>query len=1080
MAQVSKAQRQNIFRLLIVASLILGGYSINTLLVNYIFFRNAEKYPISEEGNEMSQRDVLLNEINWDYESYLDSLFNSSYFENLTLPEQQDFLSDLLGDDALDYIADSGLTPEEFLADYGDDLSGLFDSLAGGDSFDSSMLDSFPDELAAVLLARPMFYAYGSNPSNPWNDQSEPLFKIAAYNFYNTTSYNWEISDLIDNSQTLNLETADEEKWMIKYPVLASPQVSTGLPAVSPNARVMEYTPSSDPLYTPSVNLKNQIYLGGMTGEASYSEPDIGEFTNLTYNLLYDSADYNSAFYYQSLGVSMAQYTGGNLGVSECLKGPQGTINWDNYRSTNTYFGIAADELEATTAFINADNIYDKIQAVIDYVGANFVYDIQGDSRPAEGEDPIEWLSEVRESKYPFEITSLTVALARLEGLSVRYVSGYKWDDFIAMQAGSVFTDDSEGGLTAYTYVMGNSMTWLEVFIPTSTSDGDWVEFDNKFSATPSQPPQDQLDYILKFDGSYTPAVPGYDRDITPSINIEVNASFGGTPLNSLEVVMEDISYNSIIDTAYTDSNGIATFTLFLSNMVSGPHVFNFTSSYLGEQFGNGSIINIIEDVDVSINFFNPTVVDIAIDDTASLSIQGNVWDFGVSAPIKNAQILAQGVLEGGSYPADVIDFFPSPAVAVSDINGFFSLDVSLLGWGQGNYTIYTQFMGNFDISNDIQLSGIIISSHSLYADNVSNQVEFLHINPASYDFTARLDSTEFSSTLPAADITRIQSSGGSVDISVSLIRDGSTGVDGASVILTDLTNGTVFYGTTVDGEYNFTIDYGAGVNPGPHQYHISLYYDDGVVILSGSNYEDYIWVIYNNAPLTCLNSRSDWNEILAVGDTNQKITITGSLLDPNLLGYHNAELTYWIFDDGSSVIDPTGIFTVSLTWNPNSQDGDFTAEISLNGAIDPSLANYSIIIGFDGTLSSSLGYNAAVLATNATELEFTVFDKPTLTTSYVSDSGSDIIVGITRLNITGTLNYSNGTAIAGQDINIEFFNSNGDPVYAHPAISTNSTGDYEILDLLVQWDVAYYIVSYNGDVSKNLDLANPITKSLV
>ena len=68
------------------------------------------------------------------------------------------------------------------------------------------------------------------------------------------------------------------------------------------------------------------------------------------------------------------------------------------------------------------------------------MYNPFGTSRPESDpeEDPIEWLSETRETAYPFEITSLTVALARLEGLSVRYVSGYKWDDFIANEGGAV------------------------------------------------------------------------------------------------------------------------------------------------------------------------------------------------------------------------------------------------------------------------------------------------------------------------------------------------------------------------------------------------------------------------------------------------------------------------------------------------------------------------------------------------------------------------------------------------------------------------------------------------------------------
>ncbi len=1080
MVRISRTQRQNIVKLLIVASLIVGGYSIYSV----IFGIFGTHYPISEEGKNTNQINADLTEIDYDYQKYLDSLFNSSYFDSLDPTEQMDFLENLLGESALDYLSDSGMSGEDLMAEYGDELGGVFGSLAGGESFDTSMLDDLPPELALALLARPMYYVYETNPSNPWNDRSDTLFKIAAYDFLNSSSYDWEVSDTLDNSQSLTLESSSvDEKWKIKYPIMASPQVSSGLPAVSPKARVMEYTPTSDPLYTSSVDLKNQLYLGGMQGEASYSET--GEFTNLTYNLLYSNSDYQTPYYYQTYGVSMSQYTGGNLGVTECLKGPHGASDWTNYKNANPFFATAVSELEATTDFINANNVYDKTQAVVDYVGANFVYDPLGSSRPPTDADPIEWLSETRETAYPFEITSLTVALARLEGLSVRYVSGYKWNDFIAMEYNTVFTDSTEGDDTAYTYIMANMYTFIEVFIPTSTSSGDWVEFDNNFSATPSQPPQDELQYILTFNGSYTPNFSGYDRGIITELDIEVNASYAGNPLSALEVVMNDISYNTIIDSTYTNSSGIATFTLPLQNMVSGPHIFNFTSTYLGEQFGNVSIINIFNDVDIYLTSLTPSVVNVSVDETATLSLQGIVWDPDLSAPIKNAQILAQGVLEGGTYPTNAIDFFPS-ATTVTDINGVFSFDISMLGWDQGNYSIYTQFTGEFDISNDLQQSGpILINTHGFYADYDNDTVEYLHINPSNYDFTALLDSTEFSST-DSAD-NRIKNSGDSVNISISLLRDLS-GEAGASVTLTDMTNGTVFNGVTLsDGSCSFIINYGAGVNPGPHRYHISLYYNDGVVILTGSNYEDFIWVIYNNT-LTCQNSRTDWNDVLAVGDTLQTIEITGRLNDTNLLGHHYAELTYWILDDGGSVYDTTGIyFSVNFLWDTNSQDGDFTALISLTGSPDPILGNYSIIIGFDGTLVipnlgvPELSYFAGDLATNATKLNFTVYDKPYLDTFCVSDTeGSGIIAGITHLSISGKLYYSNGTIIAGQDIILKFHNENGDPVYTHSPVSTNSTGDYEILDLLILWDVSYYTVSFNGDDTKYLDIATLESPPLV
>ncbi len=1687
MAQISRAQRKNIFRLIVVASLILGGYSLNTLLTNLLWYATSERYTISEEGSNTNQINVDLNQIDYDLASLLDALFDSLYFEGLNASEQMDLLSDLLGDEAASFINNSDYTTAEFMDLFGDDLAGVFDSLSGGDSFDSSMLDSLPPGFAAALLAKQMFNTYAINPSNPWNNPSETLFKIAAYDYYNTDSYDWEVSDTLDNSQSFSLESnSNEEKWKIKFEIMANPQVTTGLPAVSPYARVQEYTPSSAPLDTASVDLKSQLYLGGMTGEASFSQNDAGDFTNITYNLLYDSNDYQSETFYRNYGYTMAQYTGGNLGVSECMKGPQGASSWVNYKNSHPYFAIAVSELKATTDFISAgDNVYKKTQAIVDYVGANFVFNPAGNSRPGDGEDPIEWLCETRVSKYPYEISSLTVALARLEGLSVRYVSGYKWDEDIASYFGGSYADPDEGDLSAYPYRIANSMTWIEVFIPTSESAGDWVEFDNNFSATPSQPAPDDLDYILTFDGSYYPEMAGYDRGsvvIPNEINIEVSTSYNGNPLTSMEVEMKDISYDTVIDSVYTDSNGIASFTLSLQNMVSGPHTLNFSSVYMGIQFGNVSIISVVEDFDIYLTNASPTTVDSAIDTEAMLSIQGYVWDPVVDAPIKNAYILARGVKEGNAYPGDIIEFNPN-AANVSNINGNFTFNISMIGWEQANYSIYTEFEGDFNILNDIQQFDSFyqlllspfewISTHLAYADedhydyiefldanyieytftlnntssvngasttyptgptigyrdnlkigftaqtywgtdwvagaiSVHDETEDIHLanfatvaldgqgsttydlslapaanwtigphliriqwtdaphtaigrfwvfikgnvtvdqtsdvypngrggptggkyfinsgsstdyadefnitgnlrdagtneplqnyeinyrmfdntwtaisssyielnaltevipndggyntnfrfggstnvnigpvhtdsyfmgdwNPVEYNwdnswnnlwdafytsnikndsstgsfglsdptdftftahldnvrfidtvsasnrlkgtgsliqiscellhesvaytgiqvdlrdtsnntdftpistdtngysnftfsflspdtvgthsyriyldtgvgiyediidiiydptanydfegrydlipfasaspsdlgvgesfqlsgeflnssvaqpgsnvvlkdngvvidsdttdsngyvnftvtfgsgdkagvhnylleaafpggsltdsiavtfdpylnytfspmldgtlfsnivgpstygkddilnysctltfegspkvgetvylydvtsgetlinsantdgngyyeflltlntgtylgshdyeirtdfltnettvifdpelyygFTARLDDIAFGSTV-AAD-TRIKISGQSVEISLSLLHH-SFGQSGATVTLTDMSNGTIIDTGVTDGSgyYNFTINYGAGINPGPHKYNISLTYNGGFFSLSGSNYEDYIWVIYNNA-LACESSRPDWNEVLGIGDTLQTITITGTLYhDSYSLGYNYADLTYWILQ-GGSVINPSGIFTVDLSWDTNSQDGTFTAYISLIGTIEPDRGNYSIVIGFDGTLDitdTGLTYNAGVLEINATGLEFTVYDKPYLTTSFVYDTvGDGFIVGGTNLNISGTLYYSNGTAIAipGQEIVINFYDSNNQLVHTE-TLNTDANGDYEINDLLMNWDAAYYTVSYSGSIGESLDAANTITEPLV
>ncbi|MHA2019326.1 MAG: hypothetical protein ACTSXY_13745, partial [Promethearchaeota archaeon] len=541
------------------------------------------------------------------------------------------------------------------------------------------------------------------------------------------------------------------------------------------------------------------------------------------------------------------------------------------------------------------------------------------------------------------------------------------------------------------------------------------------------------------------------------SLGVSESFQLSGEFLNNSKaqsgVTVNLIDNGSVIDTKITNSSGYVNFTItFGTGYKAGIHNFVLNASYPG-----GFLTDSISVVfDPYLNYTFAPMLNGTLFSALGNTIRGkdDVLNFSCILTFEGSAKVGETV-----HLYDVTSGETLIGTDVTDGNG------------------YAEFLITLNDSN-------YLASHDyeIRTDFLTNQTTVIFNPELYYSFTARLDNIAFSSTASAD--TRIKSSGQSVEISLSLLHH-SAGQSGATVTLIDITTGTIINSnsTDSDGYYNYTITYGAGVNPGPHKYKISLTYDGGYFTLSGSNYEDYIWVIYNNA-LSCLSSRSEWSEVLAIGDTLQTINITGTLYDGNNLGYNYAQLTYWILQ-GGSVIDPTGIFSVSLSWDINASAGAFTALISLLGTVDPNIGNYSIIIGFDGTLDitdSGLTYNAGVLATNATELDFTIYDKPYLTTSYTYDTqGSGFIIGGTHLNISGTLYYSNGTAvaIAGQAITIAFYDSN-DQLVNSTVVYTDASGNYVLPDYLMNWDAAYYTVSYGGNDVESLDSANTITEPLV
>ncbi|UYP48171.1 hypothetical protein NEF87_004456 [Candidatus Lokiarchaeum ossiferum] len=712
----------NVVKFGAIVAVILVGYSFSSVISERIFNRSPNRLDRSTQGEDLtaiSPTDLIREELTLDFSSIMENLLDSSLLDSMTDEEKTQFFEDLFGDGIEEFMDDEDLTPDEFLQQYGDDLQDLMESI-GGQEFSADALDQFPPELALILLAKDVFYAYESNPSsNSWDDPEDTLFKTGAYDEYNLDSFSWKISDLLDNrADILDIDEVNDYKWKIKYPITTLESTTPAMPTISPSPRIQldswESTPiipSNDP-----APMKMQSNMGSAYMELEYSLTDLNKQTNITYDLLYNGGDYHSPSYYDN-DISMSQYVGTSITVAACSTSPkQGetSITWTDYRNTHPNFDQVVSDLASYAEFTAASNIYEKMEAIVNFVGANFVYDPASGFRPDENEDPLEWFCEGKQSAMSFEFTYLTVSLARLNNIAAKYVSGYKYNPLFEFQYGGAYSDPSEGGDVAYPYRVGNLYSWVEAFIPTSTTTGDWVSFDNRFDAEPIIPTPDGVRLNLDFGGAATSDLAGVPRFISDFplvgnvIPVELTYTMQGSAIQNQKITVSDTTYGEVIGDFYTGQGGIGTYEIELENLVPGTHVLNFTTTYLGLSFGNVSVINVLDDVEVYSTLSDEYIVAPSNQDQ-NIDIDGYVWDPVLGKPIKSAQVSFTGLMQPTeSQPTEeVFNLSPNITTTVENGNDYnFTLAALIPGFPVEDYgreyKIVTNFDGKFDLSAEI------------------------------------------------------------------------------------------------------------------------------------------------------------------------------------------------------------------------------------------------------------------------------------------------------------------------------------------------------------------------------------------
>ncbi len=696
------ASKKQWISLALMVGLIIAFYAGGSVLINLIGRGTRHGLEVGREGANEEWETVEMIPLEFDMLNMFQDLF-----------DDPDFLDALM-----DYL--DGLSPEEqeeFLENFENILGDISDSLNGGD-FDPSMFDDIPPELMGAVLAKLVYHVY-PHPDRTWSNEDETFFRSTAHDRYDLTDYNWITATAQKQEDVYMFDAGSDRMFKIKMPVTTEGTTKVIIPTLFPEPRIQDYSLSSSPAVPDGNNqeARIQVSMQGVYYNSKFSGDQVDVPCNISYWLLQSPGDRHPDSWYESNSVDVNAYSSSKQSIYTA--GPRDgstTLSWAQYRSNNPNFDAVVTAIESDPEYIGLNTAYEKIEFMLDYIGQNFALDPFSSARPGDNEDPIEWYAERGVTNYPFEVTGLTVATARALGIAARYTIGYRWNEALASEMGGSFNDPGEDGKLAYPFRIGNTYTWPEFFIPTGSSEGEWMEKDNRINLgeapDPGEGDPEDLPFTLnvKYDGEWEPDFEGYSR--IASIDMEFNYTELGTPVQGKQITIRDATYDNItIGTTTTNAQGLADFTLEMDDLESGPHVLTYSVTYGQEVVANGTIISVVDNVDLYLEPIEPDPVNASEDTSRQFTAQGYCWDPHVDRPVRNAIVELSLFVGGDLAPGGILD----PTRGTTDENGNFTIDTRLSGDVlQGTHTVRATFPGAFDLSHIEGLGGMdYIATHA-------------------------------------------------------------------------------------------------------------------------------------------------------------------------------------------------------------------------------------------------------------------------------------------------------------------------------------------------------------------------------
>lgn len=302
-----------------------------------------------------------------------------------------------------------------------------------------------------------------------------------------------------------------------------------------------------------------------------------GDLTS--FNIIMDH--YNSTFLsgvYTGSGLSTIKYTVVGYPFNLTLISSTAGEPWQTPYYIRSIYTQVPPYLEANTTFMNFVNsiddsgtVYQTAMNVLSRLtGGEFTYNIDillnGGGSP-QGEDPVLWFLEGKQGICVHFASTFVMTLREL-GISARLVTGF---------VGGEITVDPQLGLVHIVRAI-NAHAWAEVWVPTTSGGGEWVQFD----PTPG-PAQNGTNPDPNVQGAYHLEVSASPQIVSRGTTITINATLtnatSGSPVSGANVsfyVFDPVTMNRIfVGNNVTNVNGLAQRNTILDNSFRvGPIIF--------------------------------------------------------------------------------------------------------------------------------------------------------------------------------------------------------------------------------------------------------------------------------------------------------------------------------------------------------------------------------------------------------------------------------------------------------------------------------------------------------------------------
>ena len=350
----------------------------------------------------------------------------------------------------------------------------------------------------------------------------------------------------------------------------------------------ISYVPSNGELYTVYMNFTHSASSSTMIPAlfANYTIVNANGYTIQTvqgdlvsFNIIMDQ--YNSTFLnggYTGSGLSTINYTvvgyPFNLAVISTTAGRPG----DTPPEISSIYTLVPTYLEDNSTFMNfVDSIDDSgtvyqtaMSALSLLTGGAYTYNMSillDGGGPPPGEDPVLWFLEGGQGICVHFASAFVMALRELN-ISARLVTGF---------VGGEITVDPQLGLVHVIRAI-NAHAWAEVWVPTTSGGGEWVQFD----PTPG-PAQNGTNPDPNVQGAYHLELTASPQIVPRGTPITINATLtnatSGSPVSGANVsfyIFDPVTMNRIfIGNDTTDIYGLAQSSATLNNSFRvGPIIF--------------------------------------------------------------------------------------------------------------------------------------------------------------------------------------------------------------------------------------------------------------------------------------------------------------------------------------------------------------------------------------------------------------------------------------------------------------------------------------------------------------------------